>query len=1213
MKIGIYTFLVSVCLLATNIQVVGQPTIVTQPSDSSICTGHEAAFSIIAVNAETYQWQENDGGGWYILNESSPYASGTTSTTLLISDATTALNAYQYRCYAFDNIGGSDVSDIAHLYVNDEAALYLQPIGQDVCKGDTAIFQIMAENVSNYQWQENNGTGWRDLSDDSFYSGVNTAVLSAFTVVGMNGYDYRCHIFNQACRITSDEANLTVRPLPAPFSITGGGIICAGGEGIAIGLNNSEININYSLLLNGNPIQVLAGNGSALDFGLQNTEGIYSINAIHNITGCSNVMDGETEITIVELPIIFALSGQGGYCEGNNGADICLSSSEINTTYELYKNNSPSGIFQIGNGSGICFEGITETGNYSVVATRDESLCQNTMEGEMEVFIHPKPKAIAGQDQNILFGTTTVLTGEGQDGSGNYNYFWSPESLLEDNLISNPQTYPITSTTYFKFQTIDQETGCISLADTLIIEVSDGPLSLLVSALPQNICLGAESQLNAIAGGGTGIYSYLWSSQPFGFTSEIYNPIVSPEVNTTYYIEASDGINTKIDSISIIVTTTLGIFNVTGGGNICGNNDGVEIGLDSSEENVFYELILNDTDIESVRPGNGSAISFGLFNQEGIYTVNALSLLGGCTIKMNGNAEVQYLERPEVLAGPDQQIDKGTNTQLQSLAIGGSGNYSFLWQPEDKLENATIANPNTQALTNSSLFTVRVQDNNSGCFSKSDTTVVIARGGSLSVDVLAENSSICTGEMAHLLCLPSGGTGDYTYSWSSSPEGFHAQIKNPIATPEEDTYYIAQINDGVSTAIDSILISVNQTLEKFDISSSGSLCQDEGIEILLSGSTQSVVYELYRDNIPTAYVRIGTGSIISFGPIYQSGIYQIAAHFISGNCFTFMDGQAIIYPANLPKIFNVGGNPTICQGSIPAILELNGTENEVVYTLYKNGISTGRNIEGNGLPIVFDNITQEGDYTVIAQNPYSACEMQMNGSLVTKAYESPNINFTNDTTICQGDSITLKIISGSYIVWSTTPPSTAEEIIVSPYESTIYPVLVANENGCTCVKEIEVNVNTLPDVLAAISGNLITVNPEGYTEYSFINEGNILQQSASNEYLVPAFFKKNDKILILVVDEFGCETLTEIVLEIDQNTNAFTPNGDGINDLYLKGNDIIVIDRWGQELFNGTEGWDGNYNGTPMAPGTYYFLHFMKDPMGNVIKTVKGSLTLIRE
>lgn len=63
--------------------------------------------------------------------------------------------------------------------------------------------------------------------------------------------------------------------------------------------------------------------------------------------------------------------------------------------------------------------------------------------------------------------------------------------------------------------------------------------------------------------------------------------------------------------------------------------------------------------------------------------------------------------------------------------------------------------------------------------------------------------------------------------------------------------------------------------------------------------------------------------------------------------------------------------------------------------------------------------------------------------------------------------------------------------------------------------------------------------------------------------------------------------------------NAFSPNGDGVNDIYraktnyqnIEEFEATIFDRWGVKIFSWTnidEGWDGTYNGKDAPEGTYY-------------------------
>ncbi|MFH0895511.1 MAG: gliding motility-associated C-terminal domain-containing protein, partial [Bacteroidota bacterium] len=106
----------------------------------------------------------------------------------------------------------------------------------------------------------------------------------------------------------------------------------------------------------------------------------------------------------------------------------------------------------------------------------------------------------------------------------------------------------------------------------------------------------------------------------------------------------------------------------------------------------------------------------------------------------------------------------------------------------------------------------------------------------------------------------------------------------------------------------------------------------------------------------------------------------------------------------------------------------------------------------------------------------------------------------------------------------------------------------------------------------------------------------------------------NDTVMALVTDANGCQSPNpqELIINIEPIPNAFSPNNDGINEVFLKGMDIIVFDRWGLELFRGNGGWDGTFKGGNCAAGTYFFVLKLYDLNNNVINTLKGTLTLLR-
>jgi len=84
--------------------------------------------------------------------------------------------------------------------------------------------------------------------------------------------------------------------------------------------------------------------------------------------------------------------------------------------------------------------------------------------------------------------------------------------------------------------------------------------------------------------------------------------------------------------------------------------------------------------------------------------------------------------------------------------------------------------------------------------------------------------------------------------------------------------------------------------------------------------------------------------------------------------------------------------------------------------------------------------------------------------------------------------------------------------------------------------------------------------------------------------------------------------------------NAFTPNGDGLNDylhIYgtgLKDFSIQIFSRWGEKIFesaNPEAGWDGSYKNEAAPSGTYAYKIFARGADGNIINK-QGNINLVR-
>jgi hypothetical protein len=124
--------------------------------------------------------------------------------------------SFQYFNGNIDDIGiwnrALTQQEITTLYQGCTNSIITQPVNQNVLAGNNAQFGvIVSSGTASYQWQQNSGTGYSNLSDFGQYSGVTTNTLTVSNVnSSQNNYGYRCIINDGGCLDTTTIALLTV-------------------------------------------------------------------------------------------------------------------------------------------------------------------------------------------------------------------------------------------------------------------------------------------------------------------------------------------------------------------------------------------------------------------------------------------------------------------------------------------------------------------------------------------------------------------------------------------------------------------------------------------------------------------------------------------------------------------------------------------------------------------------------------------------------------------------------------------------------------------------------------------------------------------------------------------------------------------------------------------------------------------------------------------
>lgn len=191
--------------------------ITSQPANITQCAGITANFSVTATGPSlTYQWQVSTDAGVTFSNLlNNAIYSGVTTTSLIITGATGALNNNRYRCVVTG--GGCNLNSTAAIFtVNTIPVVTTQPVAiYQVCAGQNATINLTATGTAiTYQWQLSTDAGvtYANVTNGAVYAGATTASLTITGVTaGMDNYKYRC-IINGSCApaATSNASTISI-------------------------------------------------------------------------------------------------------------------------------------------------------------------------------------------------------------------------------------------------------------------------------------------------------------------------------------------------------------------------------------------------------------------------------------------------------------------------------------------------------------------------------------------------------------------------------------------------------------------------------------------------------------------------------------------------------------------------------------------------------------------------------------------------------------------------------------------------------------------------------------------------------------------------------------------------------------------------------------------------------------------------------------------
>jgi len=336
------------------------------------------------------------------------------------------------------------------------------------------------------------------------------------------------------------------------------------------------------------------------------------------------------------------------------------------------------------------------------------------------------------------------------------------------------------------------------------------------------------------------------------------------------------------------------------------------------------------------------------------------------------------------------------------------------------------------------------------------------------------------------------------------------------------------------------------------------------------------------------------------------------------------------YTPTLSSLSAVLGNVTICSGS-STILSANGSS---IYTWSPSVGLSATLTAGSSTP---------GEITQTVANPLSTITYTVTEAICGQQYAfvtvnvlaAPTLFVSANATICSGNSTKLSATGGTNYNWTPSAGLSSPAIsnpTASPTATTTYTVITDNGTCSSSNSNITVTVNPVPAIYAGANASITigqtytitaTANSNGLS-YSWTPE--VVSSNGSMALVRPL---STTKYYVTATDPDGCAAADSVIIYVNSNCNdifipnAFSPNGDNINDLFSlqtqNSNCIIfmtfqVYDRWGNQVFESTDpnnGWNGKYKGKELDEAVFVYSLQATLINGSSISK-KGNISLIK-
>ena len=779
-------------------------------------------------------------------------------------------------------------------------------------------------------------------------------------------------------------------------------------------------------------------------------------------------------------------------------------------------------------------------------------------------------------------------------GTGNIIYtinplanFVAPSSF--NNLIGNV-TYTITATDVNNCST--STTIFISQPNAITIN------SFVINNISCNNL--NDGKLTVVASGGTGLLSY--SILP---NNQNNNSGVFTALNAGNYIATiTDANNCSITSaFSIVNPPAIVLSSLSSSNVICNNqsNGVISISCSGGLGNLSYNL--QPTNVTNSTGTFNNLIS----NNYSIITTDA----NGCTYSTIVNIANTTPLIFDSIVTSNISCAGNSNGTIAAFASGSNGSYTFSIQPNASSNSTGYFNN-----LNATIYTITVTDI-LGCSNASTKQIIEPLPINFILDSIKNNK--CFGEsLGAIYCHASNGTPNY---WFKLLPNNTVDSFGNFSNLSSNSYTIITTDiNGCSTSSNQITISQPTQLKIDSIISKDVLCFGTNtgeIKMIVTGGTGVINYSLSTN--PTIFSPIGL-----FTNLY-AGNYVVTAKDANGCSLSTV--LVINQNPGIEYTEIIAANP-LCHGDANGFINIKaiGGTGTLTYQI-NNGPSLA---EGNYLGLT------GGNYLITVRDDNNCIK-----DTIISIIEPAPVYFSSLEIIpvyCFGENngsvkVTASGGTGNYTYYIRPGLHINQNGVFYNLHEGIYTLTIKDENQCNfdTTFTISPSLNPLKTAMTKQDLGCYGKGVEGWADanvsggeppYTFVWSTKPAQTTEKAENLLYGYY------FVDIVDAQGCTIKDTVYIEPGTCCeevfipNAFTPNGDGVNDEFKvttsAGIELIqfaIFDRWGNRIWNTYDfrrGWDGSYKGAQESMNTFHYIFHYKCLIDGNTYMRKGDVNLIR-